>query len=105
MPSTYPDVGVLATVVLLGVFQQKNLHYGLAVLTGRYGEGKGMLTRSPRLFLSRVSGPGGHGAQVISGSLAGLSLSHSELAFMGLFLLKTLSPIRPADSRLALDIT
>lgn len=41
MPSTYPDVGVLATVVLLGVFQQKNLHYGLAVLTGCYRAGKG----------------------------------------------------------------
>ena len=41
MPSTYPDVGVLATVVLLGVFQQKNLHYGLAVLTVCYGAGKG----------------------------------------------------------------
>lgn len=50
------------------------------------GLGEGMLTRSPRLFLSRASSrAGGRGAQVISGSLAGLSLPYNDLAFMGLF--------------------
>lgn len=34
-----------------------------------------------------------------------LSLTHNDLALMGLFLLKTLSLIRPRDSMVALDIT
>lgn len=60
MPSTYPDVGVLATVVLLGVFQQKNLHYGLAVLTGCCDRaGRGDLNSISKALPEQGQRPGG----------------------------------------------